>query len=273
MPTTRAPAILAIWPATEPVAPAAAETTTVSPGAAGGRCRSSRSTRWRPSARRSTSPPVGRPRPMPVYRRTEHVVPHDGVLLEPGQRRHDVADGVSVTTGFDHLADPGGPDDLAQLDRRQIAGLVVEPRPGAAASMPTYVIRKSASPSAGPGAGVATSSVSSGSTRPGAGDATRSGGSSGRTRARTYRRNCVPRAKLRVKTRVECNSSANSGSANYRAQNYRAAKYFLPLEAEPPESRLDDRGERLGRQPHQAPAASMATTQVNLVPAPSGSAR
>jgi hypothetical protein len=32
MPMTRAPAILAIWPATEPVAPAAAETTTVSPG-------------------------------------------------------------------------------------------------------------------------------------------------------------------------------------------------------------------------------------------------
>ena len=31
MPTTRAPAILAIWPATEPVAPAAADTTTVSP--------------------------------------------------------------------------------------------------------------------------------------------------------------------------------------------------------------------------------------------------
>ena len=31
MPTTRAPAILAICPATEPVAPAAAETTTVSP--------------------------------------------------------------------------------------------------------------------------------------------------------------------------------------------------------------------------------------------------
>ena len=32
MPTTRAPAILAICPATDPVAPAAAETTTVSPG-------------------------------------------------------------------------------------------------------------------------------------------------------------------------------------------------------------------------------------------------
>ena len=32
MPTTRAPAIFAIWPATDPVAPAAAETTTVSPG-------------------------------------------------------------------------------------------------------------------------------------------------------------------------------------------------------------------------------------------------
>ena len=31
MPTTRAPAILAICPATDPVAPAAAETTTVSP--------------------------------------------------------------------------------------------------------------------------------------------------------------------------------------------------------------------------------------------------
>ena len=32
MPTTRAPARLAIWPATEPTAPEAAETTTVSPG-------------------------------------------------------------------------------------------------------------------------------------------------------------------------------------------------------------------------------------------------
>lgn len=32
MPTTRAPAILAICPATDPVAPAAADTTTVSPG-------------------------------------------------------------------------------------------------------------------------------------------------------------------------------------------------------------------------------------------------
>ena len=32
MPTTRAPAILAIWPAIDPVAPAAAETTTVFPG-------------------------------------------------------------------------------------------------------------------------------------------------------------------------------------------------------------------------------------------------
>jgi len=32
MPTTRAPAIRAICPATEPVAPAAADTTTVSPG-------------------------------------------------------------------------------------------------------------------------------------------------------------------------------------------------------------------------------------------------
>src|SRR6516165_7721967 len=32
IPTTRAPAILAIWPATDPVAPAAADTTTVSPG-------------------------------------------------------------------------------------------------------------------------------------------------------------------------------------------------------------------------------------------------
>ena len=32
MPTTRAPLIFAIWAATEPTAPAAAETTTVSPG-------------------------------------------------------------------------------------------------------------------------------------------------------------------------------------------------------------------------------------------------
>ena len=42
MPTTRQPLILAIWPTTEPTAPEAAETTTVSPGC--GRPMSSKAT-------------------------------------------------------------------------------------------------------------------------------------------------------------------------------------------------------------------------------------
>src|SRR5581483_4606188 len=62
--------------------------------------------------------------------RAEHVVADDHVLLEARQRGDHVADGVSGTTRFDDLTDPGGPDHLAELHRRQVAGLVVEPGAG-----------------------------------------------------------------------------------------------------------------------------------------------
>ena len=126
MPTTRAPAILAICPATDPVAPAAAETTTVSPA-------------WgRP---KSVIPmyavaPVG-----PVHRhdrqlialtgdgRAEHVIADDHIFLEAGQRGDHVSDFVGLATRRHDLADPGRPDDFAHLHRRKVARLVVEPGP------------------------------------------------------------------------------------------------------------------------------------------------
>ena len=62
--------------------------------------------------------------------RREQVVTHDRVLLEAGQCRHDVADSVGVTACFDDFADTGSADDLAEPDRRQVAGLIIQPRPG-----------------------------------------------------------------------------------------------------------------------------------------------
>ena len=62
-------------------------------------------------------------------RRAEHVVADDHVLLEAGQRGDDVADGVGVAPRRHDFADPGRADDLAQLHRRKVARLVVEPGP------------------------------------------------------------------------------------------------------------------------------------------------
>ena len=57
----------------------------------------------------------------------EHVVADDDVLLEARQRGDDVADGVGVAARRHHLADARRPDDVAQLERGQVAGLAVEP--------------------------------------------------------------------------------------------------------------------------------------------------
>ena len=61
--------------------------------------------------------------------RTEHVVANEDEILEARQCRHHVAHGKSVATRFHDLTDPGGPDDLAQLHRREVTGLVVQPGP------------------------------------------------------------------------------------------------------------------------------------------------
>ena len=57
----------------------------------------------------------------------EHVVADDHVVLEARQRGDHVADRVRVAARRHHLADPRGPDDLAQLQRREVARLTVEP--------------------------------------------------------------------------------------------------------------------------------------------------
>src|ERR1700737_2338165 len=127
MPTTLAPAILAICPASDPVAPAAAETTTVSPGCG-------------PPPADLNHPEVGGGAGRAVHRhhrqlvdhagdgRGEHVVADDHVLLKACQRGHYVANGVRVASRRHRLADPSGPDDLAKLLRREVARLPVEPR-------------------------------------------------------------------------------------------------------------------------------------------------
>ena len=51
------------------------------------------------------------------------------VLLEVRQRGDDVAHRVGVAAGLDHLGHAGGADRVAQLHRREVAGLVVEPGP------------------------------------------------------------------------------------------------------------------------------------------------
>jgi hypothetical protein len=62
-------------------------------------------------------------------RGAEHVVADDDELLKARQGGDHVADGIGVTSRRDDLADPGSADDLAELHGRQIARLVVEPRP------------------------------------------------------------------------------------------------------------------------------------------------
>src|SRR6202167_2891911 len=126
MPTTRAPAILAICPATDPVAPAARAPPPRPPG-------------WGPADVGHTEVGGGTGRAVHRHDRqlvvltrdgcAEHVVADDHVLLEAGQRRDDISDGVGVATRRDDLADPGRPNDFAQLHGRKVARLVVQPGP------------------------------------------------------------------------------------------------------------------------------------------------
>jgi hypothetical protein len=70
-------------------------------------------------------------------RRAEDVVANNRVVLKASKGGNDVADGESLTPRFDDFADPGGADDLAQLDGWQIARLVVEP--GANRGVQTHI--------------------------------------------------------------------------------------------------------------------------------------
>ena len=101
------PWILAIWAASEPVAPAAADTTTVSPSSAsadvdhadvGGEPGGAVDRRAWPG-RRPRGPEVG----------GQRVVAHDAVALPAGQAVDDVAERERVAAGGDHPADAAGP--------------------------------------------------------------------------------------------------------------------------------------------------------------------
>ena len=127
IPTTRAPSALASWPATEPTAPAAAETTTVSPGFGfadladpdpGGQ--PGHPERAHVGARRDT---LG-----DVDRQQRHRVGGDHVLLPADETLHDLTDRIVRILRRDDLAEPARAHDLADPDGRQVGRHVVDPR-------------------------------------------------------------------------------------------------------------------------------------------------
>ena len=125
MPTTvAAPSIRASCPTTEPVAPAAPDTTTVSPGGTG-RCRACRSRRSCRSPRGRRAPPRGRgpggPRSSGRRRRRPARTPANPACRTPCRPRQGVG------AGGHHLTDPTAADDLPDADRREVAGRVVHP--------------------------------------------------------------------------------------------------------------------------------------------------
>jgi hypothetical protein len=125
MPITRQPWILAIWPAIEPVAPAAPETTTVSPA-------------------------LGLPREQPEIGGDAGDAEHRERLREGGAERdaahHRAASGQRVLlpaehagdeiaglvvgmVRLDHLADAHAAHHVAERHRRDVAGAVLHPAP------------------------------------------------------------------------------------------------------------------------------------------------
>ena len=100
MPMARQPLILAIWPASEPTAPAAAETTTVCPSCG-----------------------------CPISSRPKYAVAgHHRVALDPEQPAHVIALGHPLVTRGDHPADAERSHHLADSDRRHVGLALVEPR-------------------------------------------------------------------------------------------------------------------------------------------------
>ena len=86
---------------------------------------------------------LGRFNPIQVMRMENQEIRHSNILawllnpkeshglddkfLKAGQRGDHVALGVGIAAGGDHLAHPGGTDDLTKLHGREVPALVVEP--------------------------------------------------------------------------------------------------------------------------------------------------
>ena len=128
MPTTRAPSAFASCPATDPTAPAAAETTTVSPAAG---LRDPADPHPRGQAGHPEHAEVGARRDAGDLGNGQHrrLVGSDEPLLPADEPLDELALLVRGMVGGDHAADPGGADDLADRDRRQVGRRVVEPGP------------------------------------------------------------------------------------------------------------------------------------------------
>jgi hypothetical protein len=117
MPTTRQPLIFAIWPTSPPTAPAAPETTTVSPALG-----------LPTSSRPKYAVTPGMPERAQIHRQRrearvdlEHALAVcDRVLLHAEQPADVLADGHVRIVGGDHLAGGERAHDLADADRRDV---------------------------------------------------------------------------------------------------------------------------------------------------------